>query len=58
MCGECPKWRAWFCGTKGDCQVLKAREDTKPCELRSYSYGRSWTFRDDPCRVELTAKAG
>jgi hypothetical protein len=57
MCGDCPKWRAWFCGTKGDCSVLKAQEDKKPCERRSYSYGRSWTFRDDPCRVSDRADA-
>ncbi len=60
MCGDCPKWRAWFCGVKGDCIVLKAREDTKPPEHRSYGYGRAWTFKDDPCRVSEApiAKAG
>jgi hypothetical protein len=51
MCGNCPYWRAWFCGIKGDCELLKAREDTKPLASRNYVYGHSWTFKDDPCRM-------
>lgn len=51
MCGDCSYWRAWFCGIKGDCGLLKAQEDAKAPERRSYAYGRSWTFKDDACRV-------
>lgn len=50
MCGDCPYWRSWFCGAKGDCSVLKAREDAKPVKDREYGYGHRWTFKDDACR--------
>lgn len=57
MCGDCPNWRAWFCGIKGDCNVLKSREDRKPPEQRAYGYGTRWTFKDDACKVALAVKA-
>lgn len=58
MCGDCTQWRKWLCGIKGDCGILKGQQDVKPAEERDYSYGRSWTFRDDACRLSPLVPVG